>query len=451
MLVYFVNHSTAPVSLGGAERSMIRLVEDWYGTDPNFEAFFITKHPRGQFVDAIEKRGWAYQTFRYRGWATAHPARSVDERRFLARDDYRSVLEIVDLMESRRPDLVVTNTLVAPWGAFAAAILGIPHAWFVREYGDLDHGLQFEIGRRQTFEDIALLSQAVFTNSFALRRHLAGYVDDSNITVVYPEVDVAGVEAAAADTTPATPFRGDDGLKITMVGRLAESKGQWRVIDALAELSERGVRAQLCLVGSREESDYDRKLVERARALGVADRLTIVGGQANPFPFVAAADVCVTASGIEAFGRSTLEYMVLGKPVIASAGGGSSELVVSGTTGFLFELDEAGTLADHLAHYAANPADASLHGAAGARRARELIAGEHGNASAIERLRETAGITGYRLPNVARSWFGLPALYSGAGGQSPRLTVGFLRSRLPGRIRRELGNLGRRLRRDRRD
>ena len=47
---------------------------------------------------------------------------------------------------TRRPDLVVTNTVVAPWGAFAAKALGIPHAWFVREYGDLDRS---EASRRQ--------------------------------------------------------------------------------------------------------------------------------------------------------------------------------------------------------------------------------------------------------------------------------------------------------------
>ncbi|MDF2991608.1 MAG: glycosyl transferase group 1, partial [Microbacterium sp.] len=73
MIVSFANHSTAPVNLGGAERSLIRFVEDWQAQDPAMTPTFITKAPRGKFIDALDERGWSYDALRFRGWALPSP------------------------------------------------------------------------------------------------------------------------------------------------------------------------------------------------------------------------------------------------------------------------------------------------------------------------------------------------------------------------------------------
>ncbi|WIB12405.1 hypothetical protein [Curtobacterium sp. MCPF17_052] len=127
MLVSFANHSTAPVNLGGAERSLLRFVEDWAATDPDFTPHFVTKAPRGKFIEALDERGWQYDAFRYRGWAVPSPQPApAAERAAFATVDYAAVSAIIRHYERQRPDLVVTNTLVAPWASFAAAVLGIP-------------------------------------------------------------------------------------------------------------------------------------------------------------------------------------------------------------------------------------------------------------------------------------------------------------------------------------
>jgi glycosyltransferase involved in cell wall biosynthesis len=433
MLVYFVNHSTAPVNLGGAERSLIGLVEEWYASDPEFEALFITKAPRGKFIEALEERGLRYRAFLYRGWTMSKPKAPISEMTYFAHDDYAATLAIIELMEERRPDLVVTNTIVAPWGAFASASLGIPHAWFIREYGDLDHGLAFQIGRAKTFEDIGLLSQAVFTNSLALKAHVSQYLDADTISVVYPSVDPAEVVGKSDGTPEREPFS-TGGLKVTVVGRLSETKGQWRAVDAIGELAARGIESSLCLVGSSEEPDYDLRLRARATKTGVADRITFVGEQANPFPYVRAADVCVTPSGIEAFGRTTLECMLAGKAVVASEGGGSAELVAPGETGFLFDPARAGSLSEYLERYAQDPGLIRAHGEAGARRAQIILGGEYSNAAAIERLKATAALRPYRLPNIARYWFELPGYFFSSAGLGPRITTAFILTRARGRL-----------------
>ncbi len=451
MLVYFINHSSAPDHLGGAERSMIKLVEDWIASDPDFTPFFITKAPHGQFVVALEQRGWKYASFRYRGWAISLKNPNPAELAYYARDDYAATAEIVRVMSRRRPDLVVTNTVVAPWGAFAAKALGLPHAWFVREYGDLDHGLHYQHGRDETFEDIGLLSEAVFANSRAIRKHISTWIPESKLHVTYPQLDIPDLPARAAEPPTVTPFpQADPGLKITVVGRLAPSKGQWRAVEALGLLKERGIVASVCFVGAKMEADHDLKLLRRARELGVEDRLAFAGEQSNPFPYVAAADVCITPSDNEAFGRTTLEYLTLGKPVLATRAGGSTELVVPGTNGYLFDGDDVATLADQLMRYAENPELVAEHSRAAAQSAAETQGGEHGNLRAIELLKQVAAApVVYRLPNVATFWFGFPALIANNPGNT--VTMSYLWSRLLARGRNFLRNpvaaIRRRLRR----
>jgi glycosyltransferase involved in cell wall biosynthesis len=451
--VFFANHSTAPVNLGGAERSLLKLVDDWCARRDDLEPVFLTKAPEGEFIKALKRAGHPFKAYRFRGWAvpSAQPAPSSEVAAFAA-VDYATVTAMIADMERLKPDLVVTNTLVAPWAAFAAAVVGIPHAWFVREYGDLDHGLQFQSGRGATFRDIGLLSGAVITNSLAMKEHIAQYVDRDVISVAYPAMDATTVVTGSRESLPVAAFAtDDDALKITVVGRVEPGKGQHRVIDALAVLADRGVAASVCVVGSWKDPGYDLELMRRARAAGVADRVELVGEQSNPYPFVAAADVCVTPSTLEAFGRTTLEYMILGKPVVAANTGGSAELVEPGTTGELFELDAAEGLADALELYARDRDRVKEHGAAGARRIARLMDGEFSNDAAIDRLEGLVGSSGYRLPEIARYWFALPAAFSAVGATTPRMAVGLLahrlltRTGLVGRVLRRPAVLARRL------
>lgn len=446
MRVLFLNHSTAAVSLGGAERSLLALVEDWHARDPELEAIFATKAPRGKFIMALEERGWGYHALRFRGWALPAGVTSSDRALFAAAD-YSATLALIDLIERERPDLVVTNTLVAPWAAFAAATVGIPHAWFVREYGDLDHGLEFQGGREVVLHDIGVLSNAVFTVSAALKAHLGNYLDEEIVTVAYPRIDADAVGRRLALPPTSAPFpTTEPGLRIAVVGRLAESKGQWRVIEAMGLLKARGVSTSLALIGGEELPSYSQTLRARVSDLGLGDRVAFLGEQANPFPAVAEADVCVTASTMEAFGRSTLEYMIAGKPVVASSTGGSAELVDAGVSGFLFEPDDIDGLADRLAVYALDPSVAVAHGAAGAARSSLFL---HANEATIDRLIQAASAPVRALPRSARYWFSLPALVSGAPGAELASRVSFIARRSARAVRHPIASarlLARRLR-----
>jgi glycosyltransferase involved in cell wall biosynthesis len=81
---------------------------------------------------------------------------------------------------------------------------------------------------------------------------------------------------------------------------------------------------------------------------GVEERLELVGFSDDPGQELVAADVALTCSRLEAFGRATVEAMKLGRPVVAAASGGTLELVRDGWNGLLYAPGDAEALAERI-------------------------------------------------------------------------------------------------------
>jgi len=126
--------------------------------------------------------------------------------------------------------------------------------------------------------------------------------------------------------------------RILCVGRLVERKGYADVIRALP-----GVPGAECVVVGgppAEKLDTDPlavRLRTLAKATGVADRFTLVGGVGRTdLPgWYRSADVLACAPWYEPFGLTPLEAMACGVPVVAYALGGFTDTVVDGVTGHL--------------------------------------------------------------------------------------------------------------------
>jgi len=76
-------------------------------------------------------------------------------------------------------------------------------------------------------------------------------------------------------------------------------------------------------------------------------------------------DLFVLPSRREGISNTILEAMATAKPVLATAVGGSPEIVVDGATGRLVPRGDAAAMADMLMAYADDPELAAAHGQAG--------------------------------------------------------------------------------------
>lgn len=76
-------------------------------------------------------------------------------------------------------------------------------------------------------------------------------------------------------------------------------------------------------------------------------------------------DIGVLSTYTEGVSNAILEYMALGKPVVATSGGGTNEIVVEGKTGFLIPRTSPQLMADKLMYFLDNPQIAINMGQAG--------------------------------------------------------------------------------------
>ena len=136
---------------------------------------------------------------------------------------------------------------------------------------------------------------------------------------------------------------------VVLPGRLTQWKGQEVFIDCLALIRDIPFIA-LCVGDTEENQSYTKKLQEKIRDGGLEEKVKLVGHCSDMPAAMLLADVVVSASSSqpEAFGKVAIEAMAMGRPVIATAHGGSLETVVDGVNGWLVPPSNPQVMADAL-------------------------------------------------------------------------------------------------------
>jgi glycosyltransferase involved in cell wall biosynthesis len=148
-------------------------------------------------------------------------------------------------------------------------------------------------------------------------------------------------------------------------------KGVHVFIEAVARLRATQLPLHAVIVGGPHETEpaYAGELRALAERLGVANAITFAGHQPNPLEWMQAMDVFVHTSDREPFGIVVVEAMALGKPVVAGAAGGPSDIITNGTDGLLAPYGDADAVAAAVTRYLQQPAFAQAVGTAAAQRA----------------------------------------------------------------------------------
>lgn len=142
-------------------------------------------------------------------------------------------------------------------------------------------------------------------------------------------------------------------LKVVTAGRLVAWKRVDRVIAAVAQLPE---EVGLVVVGDGPERAH---LEGVAQALGIADRVHFAGqrSKSETLSLLAAGDLFVLNSTYEGLPHVVLEALALGVPVIATAVGGTPEVVADRINGRLVAPTDDGALTAALRELVASPGE----------------------------------------------------------------------------------------------
>ena len=169
--------------------------------------------------------------------------------------------------------------------------------------------------------------------------------------------------AARAWAATQHPALAAAGPLLLLPGRGTRLKGHTGALKLLATLRNRGIAARLWLPGAREagRENYIVELEREAAALGIADAIAFTPPTDQIARAYAASDLVLQLSRkAESFGRTVIEALSVGRPVLGWAHGGVGELLAQLQPRGAVAPFDAGALAhaaaDLLAHPPAPPA-----------------------------------------------------------------------------------------------
>ncbi len=257
---------------------------------------------------------------------------------------FRSVSELRRLVRSRKPDLVVANTVRASLVASLAAFLeGVPSCWFIRD-------MTFPLGLFMAF---GILPRRIIFNSKATKRHYAsafwGGVKGELVYIgrnFHKKLQHADHGAIARQRNEWRD--GQDVLLVGFVGRLVRWKGAQTLVEAMRILKRRGVPAKAIILGtgSGQEGDNEDELKRAAEAWGLSGHVIFAGHKNDLVVPMAALDaLALTSIEPEPFSSAVVDAMQAGLVVVGTAIGGTPEIVKDGETGLLVSPDRPEELA----------------------------------------------------------------------------------------------------------
>jgi sugar transferase (PEP-CTERM/EpsH1 system associated) len=256
-----------------------------------------------------------------------------------------------------RPAIVHTRNLATIEAVVPAALAGVP----CRVHGEHGRDVQDPDGTNRRYRWLRRALSPLVHRFIAVSRQLESYllegigVPSARVARIVNGVDVERFRPAEREA--ASP------VVIGSVTRMQEVKDPLTLARAFVRVRERGLAAELVLVGDGPLLSGVRRVLEEG---GVASHATLAGSREDVAELLRSFDVYALSSRAEGISNTILEAMATGLPVVATRVGGNEELVENGVTGALVPPGDPDALAEALIRYVA---DAGLRGEQG-RRAR---------------------------------------------------------------------------------
>ncbi|WP_027210092.1 glycosyltransferase family 4 protein [Burkholderia sp. WSM2232] len=211
-------------------------------------------------------------------------------------------------------------------------LLGLPGRKLCYFHGVTDPRLLRELEPRtaqlceEALAQLPLLGgfDLVIANSHNTAESLAGAVEVTAVRIIPPVF----ADMPAFRREPASSMRILREPNLLMVGRVVPHKRVEDAVELLALLQQHEFAATLTIIGNAPNYDYMKLLINRARELGVLDRVDFKGmlDDADLFECYDTASALLAMSRHEGFCVPVLEAMHAGKPVFVRGGTAAQEI-----------------------------------------------------------------------------------------------------------------------------
>ena len=308
------------LSGGGAEKSLLTVAAELAGRGHHVAVTSLREEqaydipPDVELIRAYDSRARALRKI----GETARRARQLDRA----------------LAGRPEPDLTV-STLLTTDRIVAASRLGdqawyrVPNALSVQQLQGVG---ALKRARRRVRLHRTYAGRKVIAISEGVGRELVDTlgIAPARLEVIPNPFDVDAIRRLAGQPCP---LAGDD--FVVSVGRFDPQKRHDRVLEAFARSSYAG---KLVLVGTGPPARV-RGIEQQAAALGITERVELVGFRPNPYPYLKHARASILASDHEGFGRVLVESLICGTPAVSTrCPHGPDEILTGGLAAGLADL-----------------------------------------------------------------------------------------------------------------
>ena len=249
-----------------------------------------------------------------------------------------SVLSLSRFIKKFGGDLIWSNSVVNPCGAFSSAILRKKHIWHIHEvYGDVN--LFFPT--KKIFDiAYALSSRLVCVSNFVAKNLFPNKkINDEKISVIYnspsPEREKILVEVFQRKISGKIREKEKGKEKIIgVIGKISQQKNQVFAVKVFYHIKQRLKDLKLVFFGD-EDKRYGAELRKVVQRLGLSDSVVFAGFKSNIQDIYESIDVLLVPSVFETSSLVCIEAMASGVPVITHDVGALGETV--GDTGIVIK------------------------------------------------------------------------------------------------------------------
>lgn len=267
----------------------------------------------------------------------------IEMTRAIGGNDLKAIKEVRALIKKYNPDIVYAHSSKA--GAIArVADIGLknhcvynPHGWaFNMRCSAVKKEIYTAIEKIAApfCDKIICISDA--EKQSALDKKICR---EDKLQVIFNGVDIEsyenGVHGAVKRKDLNIP---EDAFVVGMVGRMSPQKAPDIFVKMAKKVKDVVPNAHFIIVGNGNQEAEIRKYAEEN---GFADCLHITGWVDNPMSYVEIFDVACLLSRWEGFGLALPEYMMAGKPIVASSVDAIPNIIRDGENGLLVEVDDA--------------------------------------------------------------------------------------------------------------
>lgn len=235
-------------------------------------------------------------------------------------------------------DIVYSNTTSVLAGAFLVRKMNVKHVWHIHEI----------ITQRWLLKILGWIvnryGDKIIVVSNAAKEHWKSYVDENKLYVVYNGLDYERYLTSNASLIRQELGLSKNDILVGMIGRVHPWKGQTYFLNIAKQLAETQPNVKFVMVGDvypGNEYLYDE--IEKTKCdLGIKNQIIDLGYRKDVPEILSALDIFILPSiAPDPLPTVILEAMAAGKPVIATAHGGSVEMVQDNVSGFLIPWNDS--------------------------------------------------------------------------------------------------------------